>query len=63
MKHIQFEFITSAVAQKVADMMIASYPSEFEYVHVTGRKVKFRTDFPKRTRIAVKKVVSAIENV
>lgn len=62
MKKVVFKFSTLAMAKEVMNMMIADYMSEFIYASNIGRKVIFTTDFPKRTRIAVGKVVSSIEN-
>lgn len=62
MKRVVFKFSTLAMAKEVMNMMIADYMSEFIYASNIGSKVIFTTDFPKRTRIAVDKVVSSIEN-
>lgn len=62
MKKVVFKFPTFAMAKRVMDSMITDYMSEFIYASNIGSKVIFMTDFPKRTRIAVNKVVNSIEN-
>lgn len=62
MKVIIFTFSSSAIASQIVDQMIASYPSEFIYVVRESRIVKFTTDFPVRTRKAVKKIAKTVEN-
>ena len=60
MKKLVYNFSTLAQATQVIDLMTADYMSEFIYVSNIGGKVTFITDFPKRTRRAVKDVISSI---
>ncbi len=62
MKKLVFDFPTSAIARHIVDLMTTNHVSEFIYASCTGSKVVFITDFPKRTRIAVKEVENQVEN-
>lgn len=62
MKKLVYNFSTLAKAIQVIDLMTADYMSEFIYVSNIGGKVTFVTDFPKRTRKAVKEVINTIKN-